>query len=1583
MKRFISCIMVVLMIISILPMSVFAEELNQPKLIIDSTQASPGEVFDVNVTLENNPGIVSVNIKIDFDEGLTLVGATNGDAFSTLTYIPPKQLSSTGRITSSCQFAWSGFDIADEDIKDGTILTLSFEMSEEAEIGDSFNITISNNAGDVIDKNLNQFSLSAASVITAVDYTPCDVNDDGSINMLDVVLLSRYIVDGCKYDPDGYAVNINEKAGDFNGDGSLNMLDVVLTSRYIVDGCEYVPAPDGYGVKPIVPDKICVHTLQETEEKEATCTEEGNIAYWQCTKCKKYFADENGASQISADVVIIEATGHTEVDIPGKAPTYDEEGLTEGIICSVCGEIILPQYPIDPLEKDEIFVEYDLLGSHSSDLYLQQEINNKIISNGSIHANPNAINTTENSYSFRSIPSSTIPGYTFLGWYDSPGEDGVRVTSVEKGKTGYMELFAHWRKEVYTITFDSPDIPFVSATYTVDTGVGLTKPDCFGYTFVGWSNDDGFIVDSIKPGTVGNITLHANWTSNRNKATSYSNYGKPIIIEDDINGKFLFVYDIGKIENVPLKVVKETWNSEGTEIDTEYKYTTQIINEDVKSVVNSVSDATTRSSGWVLSKEWNEIYEAGEEYADKQIKSEERTDSEGNIVGGKYFISNSEGGASFSSVESGGTASSSAKVTTDKSFGINKSYDTSTETYCDAKLGAELKHENGVEATFPVEFVNIGASVKNTITVNGELSSGRKDNTAYHADSSLSGYVGTVNTEDESSYYNVAANSSSNWNSTSSFENSYETSIDSSVTNAIASEIAKKTNYNITNALGGGESETYNLDEETKKTDEYSHTAKYAEGTTEEKTMSFKTKASGNGNYRIVLAATVHVYGVVGYDVATNSYYTYTYNVLSDDRNLFLDFSKDTTTFDDCENGLVIFEVPYEVNEYIMGVTGETEGLVYGSRSSVTEFNPTDDFDGTVVIPQYQSADNGDGTFSPIKVTQIDAELNPFKGKTNIKKVILPLYVTEIPEGAFEGCTNLETVVAYGVTKIGANAFKGCTSLKKFSVDNHITELGENAFEGVEEISVMAANSNVADAAINSGAKRITVNISKLTDSYDNKKVVVSEQTDYFSLVSDGREYSNLQIDSKSGETFISNIVFANNKDTPIKLDSSKVSLGRITVKEAPGFALVLTADNIELKLYDNNILGSAGENAIISKNINLSKLNSKYEGKITATGNYLVCGNINNNSLLTGNVVEITEDQFNSYLTSSIITFDPNQGIVSEDKTTKTVYYGQMYGELPVPTRENYTFDGWYTEKDSGTKITAETSVTALVNQTLYAHWTPNKFTLTYNANGGTVSPGSKEVTFGDSYGTLPTPTRDYYTFNGWFTAASGGSKVSADTTPNCDDNITIYAQWTQKPISDWVKASAMPAEAQVVETKWTYTLREYTTNSASSLSGWTKYDTKRTSWGATQGPVYTNPTNGSRNVWSEQYVTSSNYKTVYHYYRYASVNADTGGDGSYMKLSDCPYYRELCLDSELTYDGSLNGCYRYYSGGRYNWYWKCNPYTTQQWVSDNYGTRWYYQEPVYTYYYYRDLSKEATSDPTNWSNTSNEVKWVKYRAK
>ena len=140
----------------------------------------------------------------------------------------------------------------------------------------------------------------------------------------------------------------------------------------------------------------------------------------------------------------------------------------------------------------------------------------KLIKDGSI-TNPNPV-----SYSTTSglkLKNISVPGYTFEGWYDAPGASGEIVKEIVAGTTGEVELYAKWTKVVYTITFDSPEVPWASVTYTVDTGTTLTNPSWFGYTFVGWS-EDGKIVKDIPVGTIGNKTLHANWTSDRNKAVS-------------------------------------------------------------------------------------------------------------------------------------------------------------------------------------------------------------------------------------------------------------------------------------------------------------------------------------------------------------------------------------------------------------------------------------------------------------------------------------------------------------------------------------------------------------------------------------------------------------------------------------------------------------------------------------------------------------------------------------------------------------------------------------------------------------------------------------------------------------------------------------------------------------------------------------------------------------------------------------------------------------------------------------------------------------------------------------------------------
>ena len=74
-------------------------------------------------------------------------------------------------------------------------------------------------------------------------------------------------------------------------------------------------------------------------------------------------------------------------------------------------------------------------------------------------------------------------------------------------------------------------------------------------------------------------------------------------------------------------------------------------------------------------------------------------------------------------------------------------------------------------------------------------------------------------------------------------------------------------------------------------------------------------------------------------------------------------------------------------------------------------------------------------------------------------------------------------------------------------------------------------------------------------------------------------------------------------------------------------------------------------------------------------------------------------------------VTFDPNGGNeLAEADKTKVVKIGEAYGELPTPTRKGYNFAGWYTEAEEGTVVTADTTVSAMTDHTLYAHWEAQK---------------------------------------------------------------------------------------------------------------------------------------------------------------------------------------------------------------------------------------------------------------------------------
>lgn len=146
---------------------------------------------------------------------------------------------------------------------------------------------------------------------------------------------------------------------------------------------------------------------------------------------------------------------------------------------------------------------------------------------------------------------------------------------------------------------------------------------------------------------------------------------------------------------------------------------------------------------------------------------------------------------------------------------------------------------------------------------------------------------------------------------------------------------------------------------------------------------------------------------------------------------------------------------------------------------------------------------------------------------------------------------------------------------------------------------------------------------------------------------------------------------------------------------------------------------------------------------------------------------------------TEITVTFDPDGGTV--DKETATVKTGEKYANLPKPSKTGFEFKGWYTEKNGkGEKIDSSKVCNKTKNITLFAYWKKltQKYKIEFNANGGDESFDPIEVDEGGNY-KFPKikPTRNGYEFDGWYTEAEGGKKIS--TGDSAKGNQTLYAHW------------------------------------------------------------------------------------------------------------------------------------------------------------------------------------------------------------
>ncbi|MDY3929774.1 MAG: S-layer homology domain-containing protein, partial [Clostridia bacterium] len=158
---------------------------------------------------------------------------------------------------------------------------------------------------------------------------------------------------------------------------------------------------------------------------------------------------------------------------------------------------------------------------------------------------------------------------------------------------------------------------------------------------------------------------------------------------------------------------------------------------------------------------------------------------------------------------------------------------------------------------------------------------------------------------------------------------------------------------------------------------------------------------------------------------------------------------------------------------------------------------------------------------------------------------------------------------------------------------------------------------------------------------------------------------------------------------------------------------------------------------------------------------------------------VEITEP--------TCVTFDPNGGVVDPTGAITDIF-GRLTN-LPTPTRSGrYRFDGWYTAAEGGIMVTTETVFTE--DATIYAHWSYNggsggggggttRYTVKFETNGGS-KVSSKTVTRNTAVAEPTAPTKDGYTFDGWYSDKE--LKTSYDFSAKVTKSFTLYAKWTEK---------------------------------------------------------------------------------------------------------------------------------------------------------------------------------------------------------
>ncbi len=935
--------------------------------------------------------------------------------------------------------------------------------------------------------------------------------------------------------------------------------------------------------------------------------------------------------------------------------------------------------------------------------------------------------------------------------------------------------------------FDPVEVAKVqNSTYRYGEAKALPTLRMDRYTFIGWSDQYGnFYQDPgvIPAGTAGDLILRDHWISQRNQAKAKLTLDDPLVLEDLDNHMVLFCYEIGTIEHVPLFTI-ETLNSVNGMI-TVHRHTDErtLTATDFSTIGTAVSRETTQSTQFELSEALTEQTQVSEEYLRTSGKDRTVAEEEARSQSTTHSVSNSSGGSSEQYLYNDVTK----RDATNENYVLNTNLDTGVSN----ELTMGVKNTTTVEAgvKFPIDILSVNAGVKNTTEFSVQ------DTLKTYMDYSV-GSTSTWNHDTFNESHSASSTTNSRtWNSTNAYSTAATVSNSTSISEALHEMVSNNYHYGESYSVSQVGTEAHGHASTQGATTDERHSIEFTKQAIQVDTVEYQTTGKTFGNYRLVMAGTMHVFAVVGYDIASGDYFVYTFNVMGDgSRNdgwyEYMDYSYDNT-FTDHENSVIPFAVPKYVNDYVNSRLVYTEGLeyIYNNRTHTATVSNYTGTDTVVYVPSYTVDAQG----TAFRVTGITS--GAFSGKAALEAVSLGRFVSAIPDSAFEDCSSLEYVICPAVTSIGSRAFYNCTSLHEFKISRQVDALGENAFFNVPSLIAEVSydkdhpeiTKELAENAAASGALMIKLDLSDVYDPDEQhpgeKKPVsfplalnVGSNTSKFTLKGGGNPFTALSLVSHSATTSLEQLHLLTPVGIPLVLYSDRVELYAVDVENCAAYVMTLRGANpTVLHLSGTNTFETSNDTAIVSKGINVTYGNS---GALHMYGSIKHCGEIGGSSdrilFSSGQYISIAEDVYNSIVDGAYtLTFDSNGGSEPSPASIQ-VYTGQAVGTLPTVSKQGHTFDGWYLE--DGSLVTPDTIYPGGTH-VLTAQWTPNTFTLTLNANGGTCSTASKAVTYGTAVGALPIPTRANFQFAGWF--LSSGVELTESMVFPGDSDQTATAVW------------------------------------------------------------------------------------------------------------------------------------------------------------------------------------------------------------